>query len=285
MHWRLLWSGGAARADGYTNMAVDEALLWAAAEGSAGFPACATLRLYGWRPPTVSLGYFQEVEGQVDRAELARRGWGLVRRPTGGRAILHDDEVTYSVVIAETQLARGASVMGSYREISRGLELGLQALGLEAALGETAGDPAHRQAARDLPTVCFAQASRCDLVAAGRKVVGSAQVRKRGIILQHGSVPLNIRVEDHLAALPGRGASRRSEAQLSTAAQGIAQALGQPLTFEQLAQALAAGYEEAFQMTLEPADLTAAEREKAEQLRAEKYATDAWNLLKPGERE
>jgi lipoate-protein ligase A len=205
-----------------------------------------------------------------------------VRRPTGGRAILHDDEVTYSVVVAESQLAHGGSVMGSYREISRGLEVGLQRLGLEAALGETAGDPEHRQAARDLPTVCFAQASRCDLVAAGRKVVGSAQVRKRGVILQHGSVPLHIRVADHLAVMPGRGATRRSEAQLSGAAQGIAEALGQPLGWEQLARALAGGFEEAFGMTLEPGELTGAEREKAEELRAGKYATEAWNLLKPG---
>ena len=275
MNWRLLWSG---HADGYTNMAVDEALLWAAAE--PGAPP--TLRFYGWQPATVSLGYFQEAEGQVDRAEIARRGWGLVRRPTGGRAILHDNEVTYSVVIAEDRLERGHSVMGSYREISRGLELGLQRLGLEAVLGETAADPEHRQAARDLPTVCFAQASRCDLVAAGRKIVGSAQMRKRGIILQHGSVPLNMRVEDHLAVMPGRGVSRRSEAQLAEAAQGIAQALGQPVSFDQLAGALAAGYEEAFGMTLKPGDLTPMEQARARELRETKYATEAWNLVKPG---
>lgn len=275
MNWRLLWSG---YADGYTNMAVDEALLWAAAE--TGTPP--TLRFYGWRPPAVSLGYFQEAEGQVDREEITRRGWGLVRRPTGGRAILHDDEVTYSVVIAAAQLRHGDSVMGSYREISRGLELGLQRLGLEAALGETTADPQHRQAARDLPTVCFAQASRCDLVAAGRKVVGSAQVRRAGIILQHGSVPLTIRAEDQLAVMPGRGSSRRSASQLSQAAQGIAEALGQPLDFEQLARALAAGFEEAFGVLLEPGDLTAAEQSKAEELRASKYATEAWNLVRPG---
>jgi lipoate-protein ligase A len=275
MDWRLLWSG---YSDGYTNMAVDEALLWAAAE--TGAPP--TLRFYGWRPPAVSLGYFQEADGEVDREEIARRGWGLVRRPTGGRAILHDDEVTYSVVIAEELLEHGQSVMGSYREISHGLELGLQQLGLAAALGETAADPEHRQAARDLPTVCFAQASRCDLVAAGRKVVGSAQVRKRGVILQHGSVPLTIRVEDQLAVMPGRGASKRSEAQLSQAAQGIAEALGQPLGFAQLARALAGGFEEAFGIVLQEGDLTAAERAKAGQLREGKYAREEWNLVRPG---
>jgi len=275
MNWRLLWSG---HSDGYTNMAVDEALLWAAAER----PGPPTLRIYGWRPAAVSLGYFQEAAGQVDQAELARRGWGLVRRPTGGRAILHDDEVTYAVIIPEAALRHGHSVMASYREISRGLELGLQRLGLQAALGETAAAREHRQGAKDLPTVCFAQASRCDLVAAGRKVVGSAQVRRRGIILQHGSVPLTLNVSDHLAVLPGGADRSQSESRLQAAAQGIADALGLPLTFEQLGKALVCGFEEAFGVALEPGDLTAEERAKAEELRRTKYATEQWNLVRPG---
>lgn len=275
MNWRLLWSG---HSDGYTNMAVDEALMWAAAES----PGPPTLRIYGWRPPAVSLGYFQEATGQVDQAELARRGWGLVRRPTGGRAILHDDEVTYAVVIPETALRHGDSIMASYREISRGIELGLQRLGLPAVLGETAAAPEHRQAAKDLPTVCFAQASRCDLVAAGRKVVGSAQVRRQGIILQHGSVPLTLSVSDHLAVLPGGAEGSGRGKRLRAAAQGIAEALGRPLTFEQLGKALVEGFEKAFGVCLEPGDLTAEEQAKAEELRRTKYATEQWNLVRPG---
>jgi lipoyl(octanoyl) transferase len=274
MNWRLLWSG---HADGATNMAVDEAIMWAAAEGLAP----PTARLYGWSPPAVSLGYFQPVEGHVDTAELARRGWGLVRRPTGGRAILHDDEVTYSVVIAESALERGASVMGSYRELSRGLELGLQQLGLQAALGETATDAAHRQTAKDLPTVCFAQASRGDMVAAGRKVVGSAQVRRQGIILQHGSVPLRLHLADQIAVMPGSRARVESQKHLGAAAQGIADLLGAPLTFEQVGRALAAGFEQAFGVRLEPGELSPAEQAQAETLRTEKYAAEAWNLAVP----
>ncbi|HEY3397034.1 MAG TPA: lipoate--protein ligase family protein [Armatimonadota bacterium] len=277
MTWRLLWSG---YADGYTNMAVDEAMMWAAAE--LGLPP--TLRLYGWRPAAVSLGYFQQAEGQVDRAELERRGWDLVRRPTGGRAILHDDELTYSVTIPQAALTRGESTMGSYREISRGLELGLQRLGVSAALGETAADPTHRETARDLPTVCFAQASRCDLVAAGRKVVGSAQVRKQGIILQHGSVPLRLNLDDQIAVMPGRGDRGESRDRLGEAAQGIAEVLGSPLSFEQLGQALVAGFEEAFETSLTPGDLTAEERARVEELRDTKYTTEEWNLTAPGRR-
>jgi lipoate-protein ligase A len=275
MPWRLLESG---YADGPTNMAVDEAILWAV----AAHVAPPTLRLYGWRPAAVSLGYFQEVEGQVDRAEIARRGWGLVRRPTGGRAILHDHEVTYSVVLPAADLERGDSVMASYREISRGLELGLQALGLAAALGETLSDPAHRDSARDLPAVCFAQAGRGDLVAEGRKVVGSAQVRREGVILQHGSVPIALNLEDQVAVMPGPRERPESRERLARAAQGLGDLLGQPLSFERLRQALIQGFAEAFALSLEPAPLSPAEQEKVEELLATKYATDAWNLRAPG---
>ena len=274
MHWRLIQSG---HTDGFTNMAVDEALLWAVANAMAP----PTLRLYGWRPATVSLGYFQEAEGQVDREEIARRGWGLVRRPTGGRAILHDDEVTYSVAVGTTALARGDSVMGSYREISRGLELGLQALGLAAALGETYADPAHRDSGKNLPAVCFAQPGRGDLVAAGRKVVGSAQVRREGALLQHGSVPLTLRFADQIAVMPGPAERPESRAELARAAQGIGDLLGRPLDFAELSRALRDGFAEAFGAEFEPGELSAAEQEKAEELRASKYATEAWNLRAP----
>ena len=274
MRWRLLESG---YADGPTNMAVDEALLWSVAAGLAP----TTLRLYGWEPPAVSLGYFQAVEGQVDRAEIARRGWGLVRRPTGGRAILHHHEVTYSVVIAASALERGDSTMGSYRELSRGLELGLQRLGLAAALGETLADPAHRDSAKTLPAVCFAQAGRGDLVAEGRKVVGSAQVRREGTILQHGSVPITLDLADQIAVMPGPRDRPESQEGLARAARGIGELLERPLSFAELSAALVLGFTEAFGVTLEPAPLTAAEAEKASELRATKYATDAWNLCPP----
>ena len=275
--WRVLWSG---HADAYTNMAVDEALLWAATQGASE----PTLRLYGWRPAGVSLGYFQPVAGQVDPQEIARRGWGLVRRPTGGRAILHDDEITYGVVIAQAALERGESVMGSYREISRGLECGVQRLGVAAALGETATDPAHRASARELPAVCFAQAGRGDMVAAGRKIIGSAQVRRGGYLLQHGSIPLRLHVEDQVAVMPGPAERRHRAGDLQEVAVGLADLLGVPLTWEQVGRALVAGFAEAFGAEMVEGELTPQEQAKAEELRQGKYATEAWNLVTPGKR-
>ena len=270
--WRLLQSG---HADAFTNMAVDEAILLACVQGLVP----PTLRLYGWRPPGVSLGYFQELDGQVDAAECARRGFGLVRRPTGGRAILHDDEVTYSVCVGESDIRGGHGVMSSYREISRGIEAALQHLGVDAALGDRAGvSPLKAEAAKALPAACFASSARADLVQAGRKIVGSAQTRRHGAILQHGSIPLGLDIEAQLAAMPGRGGGRGDPGQhLSRAVITVSDAVGRRVDYDELCGALAQGFVRALGIRLQPGELTEQERHLAERLRTEKYATEAWN--------
>jgi lipoate-protein ligase A len=111
--WRLLNSG---YADGPRNMAIDEALLESLVAGE-GQPV---LRLYGWQPAAVSLGFFQPLDEGISLTEITARGFGLVRRPSGGRAILHKDEITYSVTVPEQLIENGQSVMGSYHSISRG---------------------------------------------------------------------------------------------------------------------------------------------------------------------
>jgi lipoyl(octanoyl) transferase len=282
-NWRLIEDG---YHDGAWNMAVDEALMVAVAHGEAP----PTLRLYGWRPAAVSLGYFQAADEGLDHAEIARLGFGLVRRPTGGRAILHDDEVTYSVTIPEAEVPHGHSVMASYRVISRGVEAGLQLLGVGAQLVDKrpAGAEASPDAAGDghaatgtapaktgLPTVCFAKASRCDMVVDGRKIVGSAQVRRQGAILQHGSVPMTIDLGAHGAVMPGVAGKPE---ELSGAACGVADALGRPIAFPELCEAIVEGFREALEITFARGDLSAGEQEQAEQLYREKYLTERWNL-------
>lgn len=120
--WRLLKTGFA---DGATNMAIDEAILLAVAEGKAP----PTLRFYGWEPPCLSIGYSQSM-GEVDVDRCRKAGIGLVRRPTGGRAILHADELTYSVVAPQTEPRVAGGVIESYRRLSLGLVAGLRALSL-----------------------------------------------------------------------------------------------------------------------------------------------------------
>lgn len=273
--WRLLTSGSG---DGAWNMAVDEALLDAVVAGE-GQP---TLRLYAWIPPAVSLGFFQPLDDGISLPEIAARGFGLVRRPSGGRAILHKDEVTYSVTVPEGLIPDGQSVMGSYRSISRGIEEGLGLLGLGASLADRKDQP--RMKAEGLPTVCFAKAAKCDMTVSGRKIVGSAQTRRRGVIMQHGSVPITIDPAEHLAVMPGDGADEASQEVLRQSACGIADALGRPVSYDEVCAALVEGFAARLNLELAPGELSAWEQARAEELKASKYATEEWNST-PGKRQ
>ena len=258
-----------------------------------------TLRLYGWRPPGLSLGYFQPLDAGIDVAECRRRGYDLVRRPTGGRAILHDDEVTYSFCIRQDAIRGGRSVMESYRHISRGIIAGLQSLGADVRMGDDGehaprgsekgggevapgeGGKRQRRPREAVRTVCFAKTARCDLQVAGRKIVGSAQVRRDEAILQHGSIPITIDPDAHATVMPGAGDASTAARSLERAALGVAQLLGRPVSFEELSAAIAAGFAEAFEVTLTSAPLSPQEDAMAEELQAGKYATNAWNEMAP----
>jgi lipoate-protein ligase A len=269
--WRLLITPPI---DGATNMAIDEALLRALAEG-VGRP---TLRFYQWVPPCLSLGY-NEPSADVDEAACARLGYTWVRRPTGGRAILHTDELTYSVTAAESEPRVAGSIVNSYRQLSTGLLAGLRALGADVFQAQT-----EKVVNPDQGAACFDTPSNYEITVDGRKLVGSAQVRRRGIVLQHGALPLTgdlTRIFNCLQ-LEGGEANRRSaqeaaRAALSARACTLEEALGRVVSFEEAAQALARGFAGALSLHLEAASLTDYERELAERLRRDQYAADAWN--------
>jgi lipoate-protein ligase A len=172
---------------GIDNMARDAALL-ALAEESAE-PAT-TLRFYRWDVPTLSLGNKQDAAKAADAGFCGRRGVALVRRPTGGAAVLHHQELTYSVVSNDREFFPKQSILEIYLLISRALCRGLQLLGVPArivthgALGPAREDNYIRN-----PFPCFSAASHFELVVGGRKIVGSAQKRGRRAFLQHGSIP------------------------------------------------------------------------------------------------
>ena len=176
--WRLLVTPPA---DGATNMAIDEAILYALAEGK-GQP---TLRFYAWEPPCLSLGYNQHWR-DVDEAACRALGYTWVRRATGGRAILHTNELTYSVITRADDPRVAGGVVESYRQLSRGLLLGLHRLGAQAAQskGDMPKNPAQGAA-------CFDTPSHYEVTLNGKKLVGSAQVRRKGMVLQHGTLPLD----------------------------------------------------------------------------------------------
>lgn len=248
-------------------MAVDEAIMLAHARGEVP----PTLRFYGWRPPALSLGYAQKADREVDLEACRRSGVDVVRRPTGGRAVLHDREVTYSVVIS-TELFPG-SVVETYRRLSAGLVEGLRLLGLGAEVQE--GPP--REGLRT--AACFDTPSWYELVVAGRKVVGSAQVRRLGVLLQHGSVPLEFSAAQlvGLLKLP-EGLRRRLEENLAVHAAGLCD-LGAKTTFADVCEALAEGFRRALGVELREGGLTRGELEDVDRLVCVKYGAAEWNLL------
>ena len=156
-------------------MALDEALLRrAASSGEAVF------RIYAWAEPTLSLGRNQPARGEYDRGALDRSGIGVVRRLTGGRAVLHHREITYSVT---APLSLGATLRDAYRRINEILIAGLRSLGADARIAGAEGRA-------PLPSIapCFEEPTEGELVLGGRKLVGSAQYRDEDALLQHGSI-------------------------------------------------------------------------------------------------
>jgi lipoate-protein ligase A len=260
--WRLIRSGPA---DGATNMAIDEAILRTVASGEAP----PTLRFYAWSPPCLSLGRGQPVD-DVDRRAVEAAEYGLVRRPTGGRAILHIDELTYSVIAPEAEPRVAGGVVESYRRLSRGLARGLERLGLQ----EIVADERAENRGREGP-VCFEMPSDYEITVGGRKLVGSAQMRAQGVVLQHGALPLYGDITRICALLSSHPDPDRVRAR----AVAVDEVLGRTVSCDEAIEALAAGFAEALNLALEPGTLTAGERAQARALRAEKYATQEWTAL------
>jgi lipoate-protein ligase A len=169
--WRLIVDG---RCDGAWNMAVDRALQMARESGEAP----PTLRLYGWSVPTLTLGRFQEAEG-IDSAECRRRNVAVVRRATGGRGVVHDDEVTYSV-IASTGDGVPQGTAASYRHLGAGVVEAYAELGVNASVTS-------RSRGRTGTASCYLQSTQADVSAGSAKLSGSAQVWHGTTCLQHGS--------------------------------------------------------------------------------------------------
>ena len=266
--WRLIYDKPTV---GPVNMAVDEAILWAVSEGLAP----PTLRLYAWEPPCLSLGYAQRF-ADVDWEGLKAKGWDVVRRPTGGRAILHTDELTYSISVPlEHPLAVG-NVVESYRRISRALVIALEHLGLSPR----ADQRAEKRGKANNGPVCFETPSHYEITAGGRKLVGSAQVRRKAGILQHGTLPLYGDVARICDALTysDSGAYERAREDVRARATTLESSLGMRMTWQQVAGAVERGFTEAFDIDFEEATLTAREQERVEQCRRDIYANDEWTL-------
>lgn len=224
--WRYLDSGPAS---GARNMAIDEGLL---AEAAAG-KALPLLRLYTWSPPAVSLGRFQDEASSVNAGVCRERGIEIVRRITGGRAVLHDQELTYSVIAPAGGLFPD-DVLGTYKMIAAALLAGLGNLGIAAEMVSRSGRHADRVRPQTKEPACFSSPSWYEILVRDRKIIGSAQRRVPGAFLQHGSILIGYDPALEAAVIPGGG--------LQGAATCIRQELGREVVPEQVKEAVKKGF-------------------------------------------
>jgi lipoate-protein ligase A len=262
--WRLIDDSPTT---GARNMALDEAILRRVGASQMS----PTLRLYAWSPPCLSLGYGQRA-ADVDFARAEAFGWDVVRRPTGGRAILHTDELTYSLALpAGHELAAG-NIVDSYRRISAALVAGLQKLGADPQAER------HEGQLDTIGAVCFETPSHYEITVNGRKLVGSAQVRRYGGVLQHGSIPLYGDLGRICDVLAYQDETEREAAkvQLYARALTLADALDRYITWDEAAGAVITGFAETFGVHFVAGELTQAEWVEADRLEHEVYGTEAW---------
>ena len=254
---------------GKRNMAIDGAILESVSAGEQ----LPTLRLYGWNPMCLSLGYGQRVR-EVDFEGLERHGWDVVRRPTGGRAILHGDELTYSVSLPiEHELAQG-DVVESYRRISLALLNALQHLGLSPRSERQDDDKLKGPKS----PVCFEVPSHYEITAGGLKLIGSAQVRRKEGILQHGSLPLCgdvARICEALAFDTPEDRQRQKEIvrERATTLEGT---IKKPIAWQTAADAVARGFEERFDLNIIQDNLSFDEEQRMKELLVEQFDNPDW---------
>ncbi len=264
--WRLIEHPPA---NGAWNMAVDEAILEAVYKNESP----PTLRLYAWEPACLSLGHAQRLS-EANLEDLNQNGWHLVRRPTGGRAILHVDELTYSVIAHQSEPRVRGGVLESYLRLSKALLEALEIMGLNPEANE--------KTTNDKPPkpnpVCFEVPSNYEITVNGKKLIGSAQARRREGILQHGTLPLYGDLTRIISALHFKDTTSQADAKsrLLAHATTVERELGHPPSWEQASRAFQSGFQQVLNLDLQPGQLTEEETQRAQQLVLEKYDHPSW---------
>jgi lipoate-protein ligase A len=249
-------------------MAVDEAILDRYARSPAATPP--TLRLYGWDPPALSLGKGQPSATSHDPDYLRQAGIDLVRRPTGGLAVLHENERTYAVVAGLGIEPFSAGVLENYNRVAVALEAAMRRLGANAdSVTRPAGSP--EGGASSGPS-CFDLVSAHEIAVAGCKLIGSAQLRRRRAFLQHGSILL--------ASDPVRLGNALGAEHKPSRFTDLLSILGRTPGTEEVDRSVIAAFEESFRAELEPGDLTTGELLRASALMRDKYGSDGWTLTR-----
>ncbi len=267
--WRLILTEPTT---GAYNMALDEACLLSAAERRS----LPTLRLFSWEPPTLSLGYAQK-SVEVNFQELHKRGWDLVRRPTGGRAILHTDELTYSVTAPQDDPVMAGSLLESYQRISIALLAALTLLGIDAR-GDAVYSGGQDQSKKD--PVCFEVPSNFEITVSGKKLIGSAQARKHNGVLQHGSLPLtgDLSRINQVLHYPTEEIRQEGINRLLSHAGTVKSLTGKVIPFELAAKSFIKAFAMELDLDLVASKPTNEELLQTHELMDKKYRSDGWTL-------
>ncbi len=268
--WALLDSG---YHDAATNMAIDEALLHWHSKGD--IPP--TIRFYGWKNPSLTVGHFQNVERTIDLDGVAKHGCDLVRRLTGGSAVLHDDEITYSIIVSEEHPKIPHSINKAYYILSQGLLNGYKLLGVDAdfAIPE-------RELLRDRSAVCFEKPAIYEMVVDGKKISGNAQTRKNGVLLQHGSIPMSFDTDMlfDLFLFSSEDRRQRQKTSFESKAISINDIKGTTFTYDRMRDAFLEGFQQSLGVDTEVLTLSKEQWQYVDYLAETKYRTQAWNIEK-----
>lgn len=237
------------------NMAIDESVLIRVSKGLSR----PTLRFYGWKPSAVSIGYFQGMEDEVDIKRCKALGIDVIRRITGGGAVFHDKEVTYSLITKEDTLYISKNIIDSYKQICQGIIDGLKILGIYAK---------------------FVPLN--DIVVHGKKLSGNAQTRKKHCILQHGTLLIGVNIDKMFSLLkvPSEKIRDKLISNVKQRVTSIEQELNKKVSFEEVCEALEEGFKKGLNLTMKPSKLTSSEITMAKKLAYEKYSKNKWNFMR-----
>ncbi len=245
--WRLIKS---IADNGARQMAIDEAILTARIKGKVPN----TLRFFTWKPPCVTIGFFQDLEDEVNLIKTRSMGIDVVRRYTGGGAVLHEHELTYSLTISEKDVS--SDIVESYKDICGGIIEALLSLGIKAEF-----KPIN------------------DIIVGNKKISGNAQTRKSGVVLQHGTILLDLDLEKMFSVLniPDEKIKDKMIKAAKERVTSLKNELGKNIANKEIEKVFIYGFEKMFNIKTEVKELTFEELKRAEKLYKEKYTNDKWN--------
>lgn len=248
--WRLIET---IEADGAMQMAIDEAILTFRIKNSVPN----TLRFFTWDPPCLTIGYFQSLQKEIDVKNAERQGVDIVRRYTGGGAVLHDKELTYSLVISEDDVPQ--DIVASYQNICSAIIKGLEHLHINSE---------------------FKQIN--DIIVNGKKISGNAQTRREGVVLQHGTILIDADIKKMFSLLkvPDEKIKDKMIQNVEERISSLKKELDREISVDELRGFLIKGFEEAFEVRFEESGLTVEEKMLAEKLCKDKYSTRKWCYLR-----